>query len=563
MAFFKSLKRAFGFEADELDDDFSEGIDATVTPLKDRLTAPQHDEAGPKPDVDAEAVAIADAEAVQKADEANRQLIFRHAVRLINESLPAFISSAVNPEEQERYLLNALDDGMKQYLADLERRARRDYDDRWAREKSVLDGQFENMREKLRKGEEDGAEAKRQQLSAERQKRALSERVHDLEKQVDSLQAENEQYLLENKSLVNKLRVCAVHDGGVTDAAALEELATLKAEVARLAGEVEARQKQIDTLNLSASQAEATNELSQALVNDLQAKAKEANTRAEEAVAAAEQMKLESDAAREQADELKAQLAKARQQLKVVQEVREQLQLLEKDKIENDNQLATLRETIADNETVIRTLNADLLAKDGLLAESEARVKQVEDEKRRLEDLTDSLRKTIETNLHHQAQSEALLRSEIDRLREVRVAEAVAEQPQPTGDSSQATEAAEAATTMAEPSYDTPSLLDDFAEFAPADDDPHDIANALAVADAEPAKPAPRTRSRREKKTADKPKISAIDESLDSTNWLIATPPSSRKAKAEADAANAANEFGYQEPARRQPPESPAQMLLW
>ncbi|MCM1405649.1 MAG: hypothetical protein NC210_04425, partial [[Clostridium] fimetarium] len=74
--------------------------------------------------------------------------------------------------------------------------------------------------------------------------------------------------------------------------------------------------------------------------------------------------------------------------------------------------------------------------------------------------------------------------------------------------------------------------------------------------------PKPR-RGRGRKKSADKPKISAIDETLDSTNWLIATPPASRKAKAEADAAAAANEFGYQEPTRRQPPESPAQMLLW
>ena len=177
MAFFKSLKRAFGFDSEEIEDDFSEGIDATVTPLKERIAAvQQHDGAADSAvaaETETEAGTDTGEEAEEGGDEAARQLIFRHAVKLINESLPAFLSSALDPEEQERFLLNALDEGMKEYLSDIEQRARRSYDDRWAREKTALDGQFETMREKLRKGEEDGAEAKKQQLSAERQKRAL------------------------------------------------------------------------------------------------------------------------------------------------------------------------------------------------------------------------------------------------------------------------------------------------------------------------------------------------------------------------------------------------------
>ncbi len=603
MAFFKSLKRAFGFDAEEIEDDFPEGIDATVTPLKDRMAAIQQsvgERSGDGVATADEASTGADSDAVEKADEANRQLIFRHTVRLINESLPAFLSSAIDPEEQERFLLNALDDGMKQYLADLERRARRDYEDRWAKEKSALDGQFESLREQVRKGEVDEAEAKKLQLSAERQKRALSERVRDLEKQVDSLQAENEQYLLENKSLVNKLRVCAVQEGEadipneVSNANA-GEIQRLTAENEKLSEVVEAARKRIEKLELDAREAVATHDLSQAMVNDLQGRAKDAIARADEAMAKlaganekcmemtarvdeltalSGQLRDDAETARHQAEELRGQLSKARQQLKVVCEVREQLRYLEQDKIASDKELDSLRAAAKENEALLEDLRSDVRRKNTALAQRDACLKQAEDEKRRLEDLTDSLRKTIENNLHHQAQSEALLRSEIDRLKHVAADVAPVEADQtialPGGTSEPTVSPGTVATDSAAvsqgfASHDS-SLLHDFSDFGIVPDASisTDAAAENAATDeihTSEANPKPR-RGRGKKTSAEKPKISAIDESLDSTNWLIATPPASRKTKTDTDAA-ADNEFGYQEPARRQPPESPAQMLLW
>ena len=595
MAFLKSIKRAFGFDAEEIEDDFPEGIDATVTPLKERMAAiPQQPDSAADAGADRSAAAVdvpPEDCPVSAADDAGRRLIFSHAVRLINESLPGFLSSAINPEEQERYLLNALDDGMRQYLSDLERRARAAYESRWAREKTAMDGQFETMREKLRKGEEDGAEARKQQLSAERQKRALSERVHDLEKQIDSLQAENEQYLLENKSLVNKLRICSVQEKDSDDlrvelSQKSAEIVRLKAENERLATEAEKREAAIEELSRGADQAAATHELSQAMVSDLQGMAKEAATRADEAAARlaeansrtsemtsrlaeasalAEQSRADSEAARGQAEELRGQLAKARQQLKVVQEVRDQIQQLEQAKIATDSEIAALREAAKESEVLLEDMRADVRRKNTALAQRDAMLQQAEDEKRRLEDLADSLRKTIETNLHHQAQSEALLRSEIDRLKSV--AASLPEEPLPPLAVAEETPAYAAVTEA-----DAPGTASGFADrdsVLPADFSDFNAAPAAtlhpSVTDEAPAPPKPR-RSRAKKASgtdAEKPKISAIDESLDSTNWLIATPPASRKTKAEAEAAAADNEFGYQEPARRQPPESPAQMLLW
>lgn len=75
----------------------------------------------------------------------------------------------------------------------------------------------------------------------------------------------------------------------------------------------------------------------------------------------------------------------------------------------------------------------------------------------------------------------------------------------------------------------------------------------------QPEEQAPKKRRGRPKKTM--PRISAIDESMDSTEWLVATPPAGTSVKV-APLSDPA--FGYQEPPRKpQPPENDAQMLLF
>ena len=71
--------------------------------------------------------------------------------------------------------------------------------------------------------------------------------------------------------------------------------------------------------------------------------------------------------------------------------------------------------------------------------------------------------------------------------------------------------------------------------------------------------PKPAEKVRRRKKTV--PKISAIDETLDDTQWLVGTPPEGMVAKTTAVTSD--TDFGYQEPARKTPPENSAQMSLF
>ena len=62
------------------------------------------------------------------------------------------------------------------------------------------------------------------------------------------------------------------------------------------------------------------------------------------------------------------------------------------------------------------------------------------------------------------------------------------------------------------------------------------------------------------KRRGRKPKvrISAIDDSITDTEWLVAELPNKVTARKDAP-----DEFGYREPERKPPHEHPAQMSLW
>ncbi len=73
-----------------------------------------------------------------------------------------------------------------------------------------LNAEIERLRSESKKIDNDRSAIKERQLSADRQKRALTDRVHELEQQLAALDAEREQLQLENKSMLNKLKVAQI-----------------------------------------------------------------------------------------------------------------------------------------------------------------------------------------------------------------------------------------------------------------------------------------------------------------------------------------------------------------
>ncbi len=224
------MRRLFGFEDDTIfeADDENTGTDITAEAHSQELRGET------APDVDAKALSDI------------REAIFAHVVGIFNAALPDFLSRSVDPEAQSKLLYDSLDQGLKDYLARVGADADSRCEARWSAEHAGLRSEMEALRHKAEQVERERADIKERQLSADRQKRALSDRLKDLESQVARLEAEREQYDLENKSLLNKLKVVAVQNPGIMEVEAdmpahptQEEYEALQAENTQLRSAVE------------------------------------------------------------------------------------------------------------------------------------------------------------------------------------------------------------------------------------------------------------------------------------------------------------------------------------
>lgn len=551
MSFFNGLKKAFGFGEDDLDEEV-EGIDARVTPYRrrDEAERSQEDAVGASADAsvslsdaarDAAQPHAAEPSALEAPAAVSPDVIFEAVVKIFNEALPQFLGESVDEKRQREYLYRALDGSMKSYLEQVAADARRHCDEQFEGERRSLHQEIETLREKARQEENGLEELKKQQLSAERQKRALSEKVHELEKLTATLQAENEQYMLENKSLLNKIRLTSVtasvaegaNDETEAIAAKIEELnalvASQKAQNEALQAELEAQKAaaEVRDAELEAQKAAAeaaTSEAVKAETDALKEAAEKADREAKENMMALDSNRRKLTAVTEQlqtataeVEHLREQLEEANENLRIVEDLNEKMKKLEETHLRYEAEKRTLRDQLLAQKEELAKRDEEKRTYDEVIAMKDNRI-------RTLEDQAGSLRKTIENNLYEHARTEGVLREEIERLNNRRYQ--LKEEKQEA--------------SAAEPSpADTP---------APAD--------APMVAPAEDAAKEAKPKSRRGRKP--KMKISAIDESITDTDWLVASPPAKKKGEAED-----APEFGYHEPEHRPTPEHPAQMSLW
>lgn len=613
MGFFKNLRRAMGLDPSADSSSEVEGIDATVTPLRrrnlalnsydertsDRLelsgdSVSVHSGVGPARDADKEPMAPA------MESRPDSTAIFTQVVAIFNASLPDFLRNSVDPDRERQVLFNALDGDLRKYFDDLEKNVERRMGARFETNRRRLQERLDQLEAKVKKEEEENSNAKNQQLSAERQKRALSERVHDLEKQLADLQAENEQYILENKSMANKLRIVSMNGGELPTADQLADaeangarIKDLEEEVSRLKGvEVElakmkemeadlakmkemeaelAKMKEMEAevakLTEALAQARTKDELSRAMVNDLNSRAANARREASEKIEEADALRQQLDQASEQLVETSEKLAetteqlaetseqlasansrlnKAQEDLKVVREVQQQVEQLEFNQRNADAEMRRMKDELMEKDELLRQKDSDLLNKNTTLRMKDEAI-------RRLEDQTDSLRRSIENVQYEKTQTESALRGEIERLKSIK--------------GIPADDIAIPTTARVVAGGELSDGAEDELDTIP------DLKLELQTAeDADAAKPRrgrgrpPKARDNQSQKVVEKPQNDASDDfsELDNTDWLVSEPPADYKNKRQRKSAKGDDDsFGYHEPVRQDPPDNPAQMLLW
>lgn len=509
MAIFKKIKKAFGFsESDYEEEENNEYIrSATVTPLNQRGKDSQVE----NPIATEHGMQNADAgheQAIPKLPETVPDEIFDTVVSIFNSALPDFLKETIDKKSQREYIYNALSESMKKYITNLSDIAEKRTEMAWFNERSRLKTEMDSIQQKAKQIEDSSAEWKEQKLSAERQKRALSERVHDLEKQMAAYEAEKEQYELENKSLVNKLRAVSIQENDIEamnqeNSRLRDELAKLKAQEtsANNTAETEQTIKELSETNLTLKNdlelLKKRSEIADAMINDLNHRA----STAQKSLAEKESLLNEAQI---ELEKVKAELEKASSAPDIAGEFQQlkesNLELADKNRaISSDLEKANIelakmkaelnesRETLNLFEESIDKFDQIKTARDSQISALQDQIKAKEQDLEAKDEEIRSLKSTIESNLKLQVSSEAILRQEIDSLKS-------------SGE------------------YQRP-------------------------------------------KRRKKAKISSIDESLDDTDWLIATPPEGTNAR---PSGMSDNEFGYQEPKKKgNPPENSAQMSLW
>ncbi len=484
MAFFKNIKRSFGF-SDAEDDENELGYEEVIIDAGVKKRNQKTDYSNQSTFQHEKVISSASSTAEDEDDERLKKMqlkIFEGVVDLFNKSLPDFLKSCVDEQAQCQYIFDSLDKSLRDYIVNISAEARRVCESQWDKERSKIMAEMIEIKSKYREIESTRDDWKRQQLSAERQKRALSARLHDLEAQVASLEAEKEQYDLENKSLINKLKVSNLKDvdvealqdevarlqAALTDARSSAGFAAQETLAAEKDSEINKLKSQIDQLKIK-------EEMADAMINDLNEKAATALKQLEESRNERTEIEFDSQAATAEIEGLKLQISKLKEELEAKNEELEEAQV-------GLQMIETIQSDMDKFESVKKKKDAKINELQRELKLQKSRVAELERD-------TESLKSTIENNLYNQATSENRLRKEIEELKKQIGGVNVEE-------------------------YEKSEV-----------------------------------------------KISAIDESLDDSDWLISIPPEGTQMRPNADAVD--ENFGYQEPQKKTAPDNEAQMLLW
>lgn len=458
------LKRAFGFspETEEEDEDYNPAppvyaASAPASPAGSTESSPSDEprdaegDAEPGPD------------------------LLGALLDFFNSQQPEYVRSCIDLEAQKKLVLSRLPEGLRQHLADGIRESDNAANPalNWVEERAEL---LKKM-EELKGSDDEMARLRRDNrkltLSLERQKRALLDRINDLETQVLTMNQEKEK-LLSSKVLGGDSKKIADLTDRVTELeAAISQSRSEQESLTAERDELKARCQEVSDATLSPEEIARLKDQ----ISSLEEEVKRQST-------LKEQLEVKTAMSDTMINDLRNQAAAARRELE--QNVAEQQQIMDQ-----------IREQLDGFEALKER-------KDAKIAE--------------LQEANSELRRTIETNLYNQANSEMRLRSEIKALRQ---------RLGPDDEEVSATASPRAASS--EKSVPQSEVTD--TENVPDEATTADMAR---------------------KRRRGRPRKVRIDTDLDNTDWFAGGSKS-----------EATSDFGYQEPPHRPVNDSEAQLSLF
>ena len=214
MSIISSFKKALGFPNDFDDEDFDD-LDALEFDDDNVITRNKKPEKTIKAETRNTAPMVEASPMAEPVKPTNTTLpgeIFDAVIELFNATQPEFVSQCLSIEKQRQYILDHIDKSLQEKLGVEVANARRQGEQQWENERLKVNADLEKLRSEYHFMKQQREEFQNAQLSATRQKRAMTDRIHDLEHQISQIESDREQLQLENRSMINKLRVISLRN---------------------------------------------------------------------------------------------------------------------------------------------------------------------------------------------------------------------------------------------------------------------------------------------------------------------------------------------------------------
>ena len=340
MSFFNSFRRAFGIGGEYSDDDFH---DSDLQETEESMKNASEEETGNELGKDFD-------------DKGLASDIMEEVIRLFNSTQPEFVKSCLNTEQQKKRLYESLDESIKLKIRTAIEHGHDEGRRLWEAEKQSLSEEIDRLKKDIAEFQQKREESKGALLSAERQKRAMNERIRDLESQTAKMAAENEQLGLENRSLLNKLRVAGVT--GVAGSADDNVKKELESKIAELEEQLKFQSGLLEKAKTFTNDTSEKDDLIERLTSDL-SKATAEKERIDQALKTAEKTIEEQAKELETAMYIKDQVDKIEQSLSKKEEL---IGKVKNEKRELRERLAELETQHADNLKEVTRLKEELEA---------------------------------------------------------------------------------------------------------------------------------------------------------------------------------------------------------
>ena len=367
MGFFNKLKSALGYSDSEYDeDDELDGFNPAhrtpyVNPFKKDETMPDLSDLEQPAEAAPTAVAEVRSAPVAEVEEKLPDGVFDGIITIINGNLPEFVRDCIDIEKERKAVSVAMGPKFRDYVLNLRRTSLEDARTQWIDEPNALTGKLAQSNQRADEAVRKASEIKDRLMSEERQRRAIVERSHDLEARIADLEAQHEQEQLQNKGLLNKIKVMQLQ---VTDSqkdaeeitrlnklindqrTRLAKIVDLEAQIAELNAENDSLKRQLDEMQQSAEAQEIADEykskmeVANALINELRSTAA---AKEQEAKALSEKLVVATNEITGLQDDLKA----AQEELEIAAEIQEKIEQFEVIKERKDAEIRNLRNQLA------------------------------------------------------------------------------------------------------------------------------------------------------------------------------------------------------------------------